>query len=359
MKHANKPVCLEDYEELARAVMTKAAYEYVASGAGNEESLRANRAAFSAIALLPHVSAIDTRVVLFGREHRSPILLAPAGYHRLAHKRGELETIDGANLVDCTVVASSFATVAIEEVQQRARRPHWFQLYVQQDRGHTRNLLARVLEAGCEALCLTVDLPVNASRDREARIGFELPPGMERANLLRMGKEFAAAAHSPVAGGIYNAVRAADLTWKDIEWIRALSPVPLLLKGVLRVDDAKQAANAGCDGIIVSNHGGRALDGVPATISVMSAMAEAVGNELTLLLDGGIRRGTDVAKAIACGAAAVLLGRPYLYGLALNGAQGVADVIQTLQTEFAVAMALLGCSTVGDLDRSLLLPDRN
>ncbi len=358
MTSVQKLVCLEDYEAPARAVMTEAAFEYVASGAGSEQTLRANRTAFQAIPLLPHVlrdvSRIDTRVELFGREHRAPILLAPAGYHRLAHPRGELETIDGANLAGCTVVASSFATVAIEEVQQKALRPHWFQLYAQKDRGHTREMLARVVDVGCEAICLTVDLPVNASRDRETRISFELPPGMVRANLMRMGKELAGAAHSPVGHGIYNAVRAADLTWKDIEWIRSITSVPLLLKGILRADDARAAVGAGCAGLIVSNHGGRGLDGVPATIEVLPRIADAVGNELTLLLDGGVRRGTDVAKALAYGAKAVLIGRPYLYGLALGGAAGVAEVVRLIATEFEVAMGLLGCSRVSEIDRTLV-----
>ena len=358
MSASLKPVSLEDYEVLARAVMTAQAFEYVASGAGKEQTLSRNRTAFDDITLLPHmlrdVSHIDTRLTLFGREHCSPILLAPAGYHRLAHPRGELETIDGANLVDCTVVASSFATVAFEEVQQQAHRPHWFQLYVQKDRGHTRELLARVLESGCEAICITVDLPVNSSRDRETRIGFELPAGMQRANLVQMGTALAQAAHSPVNGGIYNAVRAADLTWKDIEWLRAFSPVPLLLKGILRADDAKQALAAGCDGLIVSNHGGRALDGVPATIEALPAIVEAVGDSMKLLLDGGVRRGTDVAKALASGADAVLIGRPYLFALALSGAAGVAEVIQTLRTELQVAMGLLGVSNLAQLDRTLI-----
>ena len=350
-----KPVCLEDYEAPARAEMTEGAFEYVASGAGNEQTLRANRTAFANIELLPHVlrdvSHIDTRVQLFGREHAAPILLAPAGYHKLAHARGELETIDGANLAGCTVVASSFATVAIEEVQQQAQRPQWFQLYVQKDRGYTRDMLARVIEAGCEAVCVTVDLPVNPSRDREARVGFELPPGITRANLT---KELAHAARATVANNIYNAVRAADLTWKDIDWIRAMLPIPLLLKGVLRADDAKEAVQNGCDGLIVSNHGGRSLDGVPATIDVLPTIADAVGDELTLLMDGGIRRGTDVAKALAYGAKAVLIGRPYMYGLALNGAAGVAEVIRMLRTELEVVMGFLGCSRVEELDRTLL-----
>ena len=356
MSHREKFVCLDDYEAPARKVMTAAAFEYVASGAGDEQTLRANRTTFAAIPLLPRVlrdvSSIDMRVTLFGREHSAPILLAPAGYHRLAHARGELETIDGANLAGCTVVASSFSTVAIEEVQQQALRPHWFQLYMQKDRGHTRELLARAIAAGCEAVCLTVDLPVNASRDRETRIGFELPPGMLRANLIGIG--MAAAAHSPVGHSIYNAVRAADLTWKDIEWIRSVVPVPLLLKGILRADDAREAVRAGCAGVIVSNHGGRALDGVPSTIQALPRIADAVGDELTLLLDGGVRRGTDVIKALAYGARAVLIGRPYLYGLALDGAAGVAEVIRVLRTEVEVAMGLLGCARISEIDRTLV-----
>jgi 4-hydroxymandelate oxidase len=349
-------VNLDDYEAAARSLLDEQAFEYVASGAGSETTLRANRAAFDDLELLPRmlrdVSRIDTEVELFGRTHRMPVLLAPTGYHRLMHPRGELETIAGANLADCTMIAANFATESFVDVQAQATRPQWFQMYVQNDRSFTRDLLQEVLAAGCEAVCVTVDQPVNAIRDREARIGFELPKGMERANLKRLGA-LAAAAHSPEGFNIYNAVRAADLTWKDLEWLRSECTVPLLLKGILHPDDAILAQQSGCDGIIVSNHGGRALDGVQATLTALPAIVAAVP-EMTVLMDGGIRRGTDIVKALALGAEAVLLGRPYLFGLAVDGAAGVAQVINMLHMELQIAMGLMGCSNVEQLQPSLL-----
>ena len=357
---APKLLTLDDYEPAARAVMDPGAFEYVASGAASEQTLGANRAAFAKLDLLPRVlrdvSAIDTSLELFGQRHEAPLLLAPTGYHRLVHPRGELETVDGANRAGCTLVASSFATETFATVQAKAERPQWFQLYVQQDRGYTLELMRRVLEAGCAAVCVTVDLPVNPTRDREARAGFELPKGLVRANLEGMGAAFAGAARSTHGANIYNAVRAADLTWKDVDWLRRECPVPLLLKGVLRAEDAREAKARGCDGVIVSNHGGRALDGVPATLAVLPGIVDAVGAEMTVLVDGGVRRGTDVVKALGLGAKAVLVGRPYLFGLAVDGAAGVAKVMETLKLEMEVAMGLLGCKELSELDRTVICP---
>ena len=351
---------LDDYEAAARGLMDPGSFEYVASGAASERTLRANRTAFDQLDLLPRVlqdvSTIRTGVELFGKPHPSPLLLAPTGYHRLVHPRAELETIDGANQARCTLVASSFATEAFATVQAQAQRPQWFQLYVQQDRSYTRDLLQRVLDAGCEAVCVTVDLPVNPTRDREARAGFELPKHVVRANLEGMGMAFAQAARSTHGSNIYNAVRAADLTWADVDWLRQECPVPLLLKGILRAEDAREALAHGCDGVIVSNHGGRALDGVPATLAVLPAIVDAIGADMTVLVDGGIRRGTDILKALALGARAVMLGRPYLFGLAVDGAAGVARVVELIRLEFESAMGLAGASDLSKLDRSLLRP---
>ena len=349
---------LDDYEPAARAVMDPGAFEYVASGAAGEATLRANRSAFDKLSLLPKalrdVSRIRTEVELFGERHHAPMLLAPTGYHRLMHARGELETIAGANQAGCTMVASSFATESFGAVQAVAQRPQWFQLYVQQDRAATRELLKRVLDVGCAAVCVTVDLPVNPTRDREARAGFELPRGMVRANLEGMGAAFAQAPRSSSGGNIYNAVRASDLTWRDVDWLREACPVPLLLKGILRVEDAREAKAHGCDGVIVSNHGGRALDSAPATLAVLPSIVNVAGAEMTVLVDGGVRRGTDVVKALALGAKAVLVGRPYLFALAVDGAAGVARVMETLRLELEVAMGLLGCREVAELDRSVI-----
>jgi 4-hydroxymandelate oxidase len=359
MDKLHRAVSLEDYEAFARDVLQHSAFEYVASGAADEKTLHSNRSSFDRWTLNPKilvdVSSLDLHVKLFGRDHVSPILLAPTGYHQLVHSRGEMETIAGANQADCTMVASSFANIAFEEVQSAAQRPQWFQLYVQQDRELTRSLIERVLANGCEAICLTVDLAVNAKRDREERAGFELPSGMTRGNLVNIGSNQAAAPHSLQSDSIYNPVRAADLTWKDIDWLRSIVDVPLLLKGVLRAEDAEMALKSGCDGIIVSNHGGRALDGVSSTIDALPGIVDRVGPEFTVLMDGGIRRGTDVVKALALGAKAVLIGRPYLFALAVGGSAEVSNAIHTLRHELAIAMGLLGCPNIASINRQTII----
>lgn len=353
------PITLDDYEEAARTRLNAMAYEYIASGSADDFTLRRNREAFQQIEIMPRVlvdvSRIDTRTTLFGREHAFPILLAPTGYHKLFHPEGELETVRGANVAGATLVGACFATTVFEAMQQASQNPLWFQLYIHPDRGYTKELLDRVIAAGCEAICVTVDFPVNAPRDRERRVHFELPSGMVRENLLGLGTSAASAPHHVVGNDIYNAVRAADATWKDIEWLRSILNIPLLLKGVARADDAQTAASLGCDSVIVSNHGGRSLDSTPASLDLLPAIADRIGDRATILMDGGIRRGTDVLKSLACGADAVMIGRPYLYGLSVHGASGIANVVNILRTEFEMAMGLAGCARLDDIDKSLLL----
>jgi 4-hydroxymandelate oxidase len=337
---------LDDFESLARSRMGGMAYEYVASGSADDLSLAENRQAFARIKLLPRhlvdVGRIDTSLNLFGHRCEFPVLLAPTGYHKLFHPEGELETVRGANLSGATLVASIFSTISFEEMAAVSAQPLWFQIYFHPDRAFTKDLVETVLARGCAAICATVDSPVNGPRDREMRAGFWLPEGVERANLSTLGSSIASAAHRRTGRDIYTPVRAANATWKDVEWLRSFTPVPLLLKGILHPDDAYTASQTGCDGIIVSNHGGRTLDTVPSTIEALPAIAGRVRGSVPILMDGGIRRGTDVYKALSRGAAAVLIGRPYLYGLAIAGAQGVARTVEILRTELEMTMALMG-----------------
>jgi 4-hydroxymandelate oxidase len=340
--------------------MSHAAYEYVAGGSGAGLTDAENRRAFDRIRLSQRVlvdaSRIDTKLRLFDRDYNYPILLGPTGYHKLVHPEGELETVKGANLSDATLVAANFSTVTFEEMSREAARPLWFQLYIQTDRGFTKELIDRVLAAGCEAVCVTVDVPVNGPRDREHRAGFALPPGVERANLASRGPAFSAAAHRPIGRNIYSATHGADATWKDIEWLRSIIPARLLLKGILHPDDAETAVGVGCDGLIVSNHGGRSLDTLQATIDALPRVVERVSGRVPLLVDGGIRRGVDIFKALAHGAAAVLIGRPYLYGLSVDGAAGVARVIEILRMELEMTMGLIGCPELSRISNKFLLP---
>jgi 4-hydroxymandelate oxidase len=344
---------LIEFESIAPEHMSPMALSYVSGGAADELTMRANSEDWKRLRLNPRVlvdvSQISTETELFGRKMETPILLAPAAFHRLFHPEAELATVAGANLAHAVTVLSSYSTEAVESVTAMAKYPVWFQLYTQMDRELTREMVQRAQAAGCQALCVTVDTPVLGARHREARSHFNLPADFKLPNL-----NLGAVSHRPPQGAIYSALLNPKLTWKDIEWLRSIAKVPVLLKGVMNPEDALQAANSGVDGLIISNHGARNLDTLPSTAEALPRIAEKLQGKLPLLVDGGIRRGTDVLKAIALGASAVLVGRPYLYALAVDGAAGVARVMEILRTELEMAMALTGRTTIKQIDKSVL-----
>ena len=351
------PVNLFDYEELARKRLPSMAYEYIAGGAGDEVTLRDNRSRFDTMRLKPRVlrdvSHLDTSTSVFGHRLDYPIVLAPTAYHKITHPEGEIATARGAGAAHATMCVSSFATTSIEEVAKAATGPLWFQLYVQPDRGFTKALVQRAEAAGCRALLVTVDTPVIGTRNREVRAGFRLPPGLERENLKGLLAGASTVAHAD-EGTIYSAIFDPKLTWSGIEWIRSFAKIPVVLKGILSPEDAALAVRHGAGGIVVSNHGARNLDTVPATITALPGVVEAVAGRIPVLMDGGVRRGTDVVKALALGARAVLIGRPYLWGLSVDGADGVKNVMGILRSEFQAAMALCGRTSIGAIDKSVL-----
>jgi 4-hydroxymandelate oxidase len=357
------PVNLFEYEAQARQRLSQMAYDYIAGGSADEITLRRNRESFDEIRLKPRVlvdvSKLDTRLKLFGQDLAFPILLAPTAYHKLVHPAGEAATARGAAAANATMVVSSFATVGIEDVAQAAKGPLWFQLYVQRDRAFTKDLVQRAEAAGCRALVITVDTPVLGPRDREKRSNFALPPGMQRENLKGLSQEAATADHvSARESEIYNAVLDPTLTWAGIDWIRSFARTPIILKGILAREDARLAVEHGAAGVIVSNHGARNLDTSPATIEALPDVMETIDGRIPVLLDGGVRRGTDVLKALALGAKAVLIGRPYLWGLAVNGDAGVQRVVELLRTEFEAALALCGLTRLSQINRDVLWPGR-
>jgi 4-hydroxymandelate oxidase len=357
-------VSLADHEAHARGVLDDNAWAYFSGGAADEITVRANRSAWDGLCLLPRVlrpmAGGHTRVRLLGRELAHPVLLAPVAFQRMAHADGELAMAYAAAAQGAGIVLSSQASTPLEAVAAAAldtpqRGPLWFQLYMQHDRGFVRELIARAEQAGYEALVLTVDAPATGARDRERRAGFRLPPGISAVNLQGL----APAPRTAVAPGqsaMFDALLAAAPTWDDIGWLQAQTRLPVLLKGVLHPDDARQAATLQVAGLVVSNHGGRTLDTAPATARMLPAIVQAVAGACPVLVDGGIRRGTDVLKAIALGAQAVLVGRPCVYGLANAGAIGVAHVLRLLLDELDIAMALCGCATLDQASPALLLP---
>ncbi len=345
-----------DYEAQSRERLTRMASEYIASGAGDEITLRRNRECFDRMLLQPRVlvdvSRLDTSVELYGEKLEFPVLLAPCAYQKLFHEEGEMEAARGAAATGAPYVVSTFASTAAERIAEVPDASLWFQLYVHPDHGFTEELIQRVEQSGYRALCVTVDTPMLGIRDREKRAGFHLPEGIERENLKPLGTGATKAGHFD-KGKKYSILDPA-ITWKTIEWIRSRTKMPVLLKGVLSAEDAARAAAEGIEGLIVSNHGARNLDTVPATIEALPRITDAVEGRMPVLLDGGIRRGTDVLKALACGARAVLIGRPYLWGLAVGGAAGIQHVMEMLRAEMRAAMMLCGTTSLGEIDQKVL-----
>jgi len=380
-----KAASVTDYRELARRRLPKFLFEYIDGGSYAEATLRRNTADLESIALrqrvLRDVSAVDVSTTLFGQKLAMPVALAPVGLAGLNARRGEVQAARAAEAAGVPFCLSTVSACPLGEVAAGTQQPFWFQLYMIRDRAFMRDLLAKAREARCSALLFTVDMPVPGTRYRDLRSGLAGAPGLQgnlrRAGqaLLRprwawdvgvMGRPLQLGNVAPVLGpntgleDFFAWMRNnfdPTVTWRDLEFIRSEWQGPLLIKGILDADDARQAASLGADGIVVSNHGGRQLDGVPSAARALPAIADAVGDRLAVLADGGVRSGLDVVRMLALGARAVLIGRPWAYALAGAGQAGVAHVLQLLQAEMRVAMALTGCTRVADIDRNALVRD--
>ncbi len=333
-----EPVNIFDYEVLAQARMEPTAWDYYQSGSDDEVTLHANRTAFERFRLRPRmfvdVSACDTRTTVLDAPISMPVLIAPTAFHCLAHPDGECATVRAAGRTGTLMVASTSSTRSLEDIAREASGPLWFQLYIH-SRKSAEELIQRAAVAGYRALVITVDSPRWGHKERSIRSGFRVPP---KANFMDE--------NTPQD--------IVSLTWESLAWLRSLTSLPIVLKGILTAEDAVLAVKHGVGGIIVSNHGGRQLDGVSASIEALPEVVEAVDGRCEVYLDGGIRRGTDILKALALGARAVLVGRPILWGLAVNGAEGVNHVLELLRTEFELAMVLAGRPTLESIDCSLV-----
>ena len=350
---------IHDLERGAREAVEGMIYDYYAAGAHDEITARENRSAFDRLALLPRVMVDvanrDTSVELLGVRHAAPMLVAPMAMQRLAHPDGELATARAAARLGVGMVVSTVSTTPIEEIHDVLPGPLWFQLYVYPDKSLTRRLVERAERAGAQALVLTVDTPVLGRRERDVRNEFRLPAGLTLAH--EMPGDSQVLPHVHVESGL--AVHAAgmlnpSLTWSDVEWLRSITSMPVLLKGIMRGGDARRAVEHGASAIIVSNHGGRQLDTALPTISALPAVANAVAGRIPVLVDGGIRRGTDILKALALGASAVLVGRAVLWGLCCGGEAGVHHALSILRAELDLAMALCGARSVAEITPDLV-----
>lgn len=329
-----------DYEALAKTCLDAGTWAYFAGGADDEVTLRANRRAFERFQLRPRVlidvSTIDMKTCILSTPVNMPILIAPVGFQGLAHPEGECATTRALEQIGTIMVVSTFASRTLEEIAQTATGPLWFQLSAP-DRSWTERLVERAKAAGYRALVITVDAPRNGNKERIARLDFQLP-----AYKANFGDE-------PVGNNFTSLP-----TWDSLAWLRSLTSLPIVLKGILTAEDARLAVEHGMDGIIVSNHGGRQLDGVPPTLEVLAEIVDAVNGRGEVYIDSGIRRGTDVLKALALGARAVLVGRPVIWGLAVGGTDGVISILEMLRAELEQAMALAGRPTLNDIDHTLL-----
>ena len=350
--------CADDYLRHAQQHLSPAVWAYMAGGAADEHTLTQNTEIFARVKLynrvLNDLREAHTSHTLFGQTLAHPIWVAPVAYQRLVHPEGERATVLGASAACAGMVLSTQSSTDLDQVAQDAQTPLWFQLYIQPDRAFTQRLIKRAERAGYQALVVTVDAPVNGLRNREQRAGFSLPTGIEAVNLRGMtsvSQAPRAIGQPALLGGplLEEATR-----WADLIWLREQTQLPLLLKGITHPEDARRALSMGMDGLILSNHGGRTLDTQPSSLELLPAIRRAIGQHTPLLMDGGIRRGSDVFKALALGANAVLIGRPCIYALATAGALGVAHLIQVLRAELEVTMALTGCRTLDEISPDCL-----
>jgi 4-hydroxymandelate oxidase len=360
-----QPINLLEYETLASQYLPKMAFDYYASGSWDEITLRDNREAFNSYKLRPKmlvdVSHRDLSTTICGKSIDLPILIPPMAFQCLADPEGELITAKVAATLNTIMILSTMATMSLEDVALASRETRqdanlWFQLYVHRDRALTRELVTRAEAAGYQALCLTVDAPLLGKRERDRRNQFTLPPELTLANLV--SSKYLKIPQTQGESGLFTYFAEQldpSLSWEDLEWLQSITKLPVIIKGILRGDDAKKALDYGAKAIIVSNHGGRQLDGAISTIDALSEVVETVGDQTEILIDGGIRRGTDILKCLALGAKAVLVGRPILWGLAVNGLSGVNHVLELLREELDIAMALSGCAKLADIDRSLVV----
>jgi 4-hydroxymandelate oxidase len=349
---------LRDYEAAARDRLPSGVYDYYVGGAGDEATVRENEAAWSRLRIRPRVlvdvTTRDLCTTVLGRPVAAPILTAPAALNALAHPDGELAVARATAALGLIQTLSTMSAYTLEQVAGAARGTRWFQLYVYRDRGLTRALIERAEAAGYAALCVTVDVQVVGNRERDARNPLTLPAGIGIANFAHLAAEHAQP--SSLLGYVAAQVDP-GVTWRDLAWMRGLTRLPILVKGVLTAADAVRAVEYGCAGIVVSNHGGRQLDTVLPTAVALPEVAGAVAGRAEVFVDGGIRRGTDILKALALGARAVLVGRPYLWGLAVGGEAGVRRVLDLFRDDLDRSLALAGCARLDDVGRELVRSD--
>ena len=344
----NDLVSLKDYERYAKKIMDLNSLAYVCSGAGDEVTYRKNEESFQEIYLeantLEDLSGANTKIELFGQTYENPIFLAPVAYQKLVDINGEIATAQASNAMNCCMCVSSFSSSTLEDISSVSSSPLWFQLYIQPEMSVNLELIKKAEKLGYKALVITIDAPISGIRNVEQRFGFSLPNDVSAVNInnpFQSNNQYE---------NVFDIVKNLP-TWKDIEFIKNSTNLPVILKGITSVSYAKKALEIGVDGIVVSNHGGRTLDTLAPSIKVLPKISKVINGKIPILFDGGIRRGTDIIKAIALGADAVMIGRPIMYGLATAGALGVAHTLKILQEELEVSMIFTGCKNIDEIKK--------
>lgn len=354
-------ICVQDFEIYARNNLSSEARDYYFSGANHEQTLRDNIEAFGRFKIRPKclrdVSKRDLSVTLLGEKVSFPIGISPTAMQKMAHPDGEIATAKAAASMETVAIFSTIATTSIEDIGKNSNGLKWFQLYIYKDRRITVDLIKRAERNGFKAIVLTVDTPVFGMRLADARNKFSLPSNLRMANFdLNDVKSFGVVGKEESGLNEYaSSLFDSSLTWEDVKWLKSITSLPLVVKGILTNDDAILALKYGADAIMISNHGGRQLDSVPATIEVLPEIAKALNGKCEIYIDGGIRTGIDVLKALALGAKAVFIGRPVIWGLSYNGEEGVKQILKILRKEFDLAMALSGCSRISDINMSMVV----
>lgn len=350
-------VCAADYARYAKKHLPTDVYEYVVGGGADEITLQRNRQKLDEILILPSVlqdcTHGDTYTAVLGTNFRHPLMLAPVAFQQLAHPDAELATAEAADLLETGMMVSTLATRSLEDIAAKTAQPKWFQLYYQQDKDFTLSLVRRAEQAGYSALVVTVDAPLHGIRNRAQRAGFVLPDGVEAVN-LKDRPPLPSKSFAPSQSIVFQGMMSEAPTWETFRWLKQQTDLPIVLKGILSPADAIRAQDMGLAGVIVSNHGGRALDCVPSSIEMLPLIREAVGSEFVVLYDGAVERGTDTFKALALGADLVCIGRPQFYALAVAGALGVAHLLRVLREELEVTMSLSGRPSIKSITRDAL-----
>lgn len=375
---------IEDLRQIARRRIPRAIFDYADRGSYDEATYRANRADLAALKLrqrvMVDVSERNTATTMLGEPVSMPVAIAPTGLTGLFHANGEIHGCRAAHAFGIPFTLSTMSICSIEDVAEAVRKPFWFQLYVMRDRGFSQSLVERAIAAKCSALVLTLDLQIQGQRHNDIKNGLAVPPKLTLKNALDIAtkprwalevlqgkrKTFGNLTNAPTGGNSLNTLSHwiagqfdPSLSWKDVAWIRKIWPGKLILKGVLDVEDARIAADTGADAIVVSNHGGRQLDGAPSSISMLPSIAEAVGHKTEVLFDGGVRSGQDVLKAMALGAKGCMIGKAWLYGLAAGGERGVTQALEIIRKELDVTMALTGTKDVRQVTAEVLHAPRH